>query len=468
MFLESLKREEAGLAICKPAEIKGVNYDSELVDTILDELGPQEIPPPELQIVCSALYEARGNNKTISRELYETLGGTKGILHGHFDRVLNQKISPDQKQLAQQVLVALVDDDGSMISLSSNELDSRLKKQKTDTAHLADVLDQLAAGHLLREEPNSADQAIMTYELAHDYLKDKLELTPTLQKRKIAQKLIEQKIPHYRRDGLLLSPDELALIIPQENYLSLDDDALELLQKSRRNVQQRQLRNGISSIAVNMFMVVAVLFLTGKLSTTFNLVYIFWLYVIAFAVIGGIRGWSKELLVSFSVLLALALNHVIRRYIPIAAALPETDVYIFWVRTLVLIILVFVGYQTVITIPHLAAPAHERLHDTYLGAILGALNGYLIAGTILYYMHVADYPFQDFISRPQDPALLQTVNHMMLYMPPQLLGEPGIYFAVILSLIFVIIIYARENIISFVSDTLKKIISKAGAKSSSV
>jgi hypothetical protein len=173
-----------------------------------------------------------------------------------------------------------------------------------------------------------------------------------------------------------------------------------------------------------------------------SIVYIFWMYVILFAIVGGMRGWAKELLVAFSVILALALNHVIRRYIPIAAALPESDVSLFWVRTIVLLVLVFFGYQTVITISRLAArAARERLQDTLFGVILGAFNGYLIAGTILYYMHVANYPFERVISRPQDPTLLQTVNQMMLYMPPQLLGEPGIYFAVILAFIFVIVVY---------------------------
>jgi len=173
-----------------------------------------------------------------------------------------------------------------------------------------------------------------------------------------------------------------------------------------------------------------------------SIVYIFWMFVILFAIVGGMRGWAKELLVAFSVILALALNHVIRRYIPVAAALPESDVTLFWVRTIVLLVLVFFGYQTVITISRLAArAARERLQDTLFGVILGAFNGYLIAGTILYYMHVADYPFQNVITKPQDPALLQTVNQMMLYMPPQLLGEPGIYFAVILAFIFVIVVY---------------------------
>src|SRR5262245_40200405 len=156
-----------------------------------------------------------------------------------------------------------------------------------------------------------------------------------------------------------------------------------------------------------------------------NIIYLFWMYVILFGLVGWMRGWAKELLVAFSVILALALNHVIRRYIPLARDLGETDVSLFWVRTIILIVLVYFGYQTVISIPHLASRARsERLQDTLFGAFLGGLNGYLVAGSILYYMHLADYPFPEVISKPADPALVQTVDLMMQYMPPQLLGEP--------------------------------------------
>lgn len=173
-----------------------------------------------------------------------------------------------------------------------------------------------------------------------------------------------------------------------------------------------------------------------------SIVYLFWMYVILFAIVGWMRGWAKELLVSFSVILALALNHVLRRYIPIAQALPESDVSLFWVRTIILLVLVYFGYQTVVSIPHLASRAvRERLQDTLFGAILGGINGYLIAGTILYYMNTANYPFENVISKPTDPVLLQTINQMMLYMPPQLLGEPGIYFAIILAFVFVLVVY---------------------------
>jgi len=173
-----------------------------------------------------------------------------------------------------------------------------------------------------------------------------------------------------------------------------------------------------------------------------SIVYVFWMYVILFGIIGAMRGWAKELLVSFSVILSLSLNHVLRKYIPLARDLTDTDPSLFWVRTIILLVLVYFGYQTVISIPHLASRAtRERLQDTLFGAILGGLNGYLVAGSVLYYVHVADYTFQNVILKPTDPELLQAVNQMMLYMPPRLLGEPGIYFAIILAFVFVLVVY---------------------------
>jgi len=173
-----------------------------------------------------------------------------------------------------------------------------------------------------------------------------------------------------------------------------------------------------------------------------SIVYVFWMYVFLFGVIGAMRGWAKELLVAFSVILSLALNHVLRKYIPLASNMAETDPSLFWVRTIILLVLVYFGYQTVVSIPHLASrAARERLQDTLFGAFLGGINGYLVSGSILYYVHIADYSFQNVITKPTDPTLLATVNQMMLYMPPQLLGEPGIYFAIILAMVFVLVVY---------------------------
>ena len=172
-----------------------------------------------------------------------------------------------------------------------------------------------------------------------------------------------------------------------------------------------------------------------------SIVYVFWMYVLLFGVIGMMRGWAKELLVSFSVILALALNLVLKQYIPMVKGLPDDSSSLFWIRSLVLLALVYFGYQTVAAVPHLASKAHrERLQDALVGAILGAINGYLIAGTLLFYNDQALYPFPNVVSTP--PAdLASAVKLMMTYMPPRLLGVPGIYFAVILCFIFVIVVY---------------------------
>ncbi|MBE0671682.1 MAG: CvpA family protein [Anaerolineales bacterium] len=172
-----------------------------------------------------------------------------------------------------------------------------------------------------------------------------------------------------------------------------------------------------------------------------SIVYIFWMYVLLFAVIGAMRGWAKELLVAFSVITSLAVNLLLEKYIPLVRDLDKTSSSVFWIRTIILTALVYFGYQTV-SIPRLASKAaRERLQDALFGAVLGALNGYFIAGTVLYYNHVANYPYSKIVSRATDPTIAEVIERMMLYMPPRFLGEPGIYFAVIIILIFIIVVY---------------------------
>jgi uncharacterized membrane protein required for colicin V production len=173
-----------------------------------------------------------------------------------------------------------------------------------------------------------------------------------------------------------------------------------------------------------------------------SLVYIFWMYVILFAVIGLLRGWAKELLVAFSVIVALTLNHVLRKYVPVVNQLPQESTSLFWVLSTVLVALVFFGYQTVALLPHLQSKAtRERLQDSLFGLIVGGINGYLIAGTILFYLVQTQYQVFPNVVLPPSPETDAAVQSLMAYMPPHLFGEPGIYFAVILCFIFVIVVF---------------------------
>jgi len=173
-----------------------------------------------------------------------------------------------------------------------------------------------------------------------------------------------------------------------------------------------------------------------------SMVYLFWMYVFVFAFIGAMRGWVKELLVSFSAITALAVNLLLEKYIPLVKELDQSGSSLFWIRSLILMTLVYFGYQTVVSIPRLASKAtRERLQDTLFGAVMGAFNGYLVVGSILFYNHMANYPYPDIMSRATDPVIVAAIDGLLKYMPPRFLGEPSIYFIVIIILIFIIVVF---------------------------
>jgi len=174
-----------------------------------------------------------------------------------------------------------------------------------------------------------------------------------------------------------------------------------------------------------------------------SLTVVFWMFVILFAVIGAMRGWAKELLVAFSVILALTFTTLLDNYIPFIRDVlkPDNPVLYFWLRCTIIVLLVFFGYQTP-NIPRFAPKMNrEKLQDTLLGVFLGAINGFLVIGTLWFFLSEAGYPF-NVISAPTPGSQIEKVALAMLqYMPPKLLGIPGIYFAVVIAFIFVLVVF---------------------------
>jgi uncharacterized membrane protein required for colicin V production len=170
---------------------------------------------------------------------------------------------------------------------------------------------------------------------------------------------------------------------------------------------------------------------------------IFYMYVILFAIVGAMRGWAKEILVSFSVVLSLFLIVVMETVTPFVRSLiQEHSSQQFWLRSIILLLLVFFGYQTP-SIGRLAGTARkEKISDTLLGIFIGAINGYLIFGTLWYFMDYAGYPFKYF--SPPDPATPWGIAalEMIPRLPPAwLLSGYWIYVAVGLAFLFVIVVF---------------------------
>ncbi|MDD5468004.1 MAG: CvpA family protein [Anaerolineales bacterium] len=176
-----------------------------------------------------------------------------------------------------------------------------------------------------------------------------------------------------------------------------------------------------------------------------GLSFAFWLFVALFAIIGGIRGWAKELLVTFSMIVSLFIITVLERYVPPVKVFfePPNSSQEFWVKFFIVGLLVFFGYQT----PNLQRIAgarfvRERLSDTMLGFFLGAINGFLIVSSVWYFMEQSDYPFRQFIIRPEAGNLLSAPALRLLpALAPRWLGAPTIYFAVAVSFLFVLVVF---------------------------
>ncbi len=161
--------------------------------------------------------------------------------------------------------------------------------------------------------------------------------------------------------------------------------------------------------------------------------------IIMFGIVGALRGWAKELLVSFSVILARFTELVMVVYIPVVntalqALDPETW---FYVRVATFIIIVSFGYATTVISTALGSRARkEKLQDTLLGFFLGAINGYLIAGMLWGFVHHLGYGIWG-ITAPVSEAALGLLE----YLPLGFLEGPALFVAVAISFAFVLIVF---------------------------
>jgi hypothetical protein len=163
---------------------------------------------------------------------------------------------------------------------------------------------------------------------------------------------------------------------------------------------------------------------------------LFWVFVLMFAVIGSMRGWSKEMLVTFSLILGIFVITVLLQFIPFMESYLAAggEDRAFTVRAVIMLAFAFFGYQS----PRLQRLSdvlvRERFQDSLLGIVIGALNGYFLVGSLMYYLHTFNYPFS-WVSAPGGEIL-----EFMAYMPPAWLGVPAVYFAVAVAFIFVVVV----------------------------
>jgi hypothetical protein len=228
-YLTEMTIEEAREAIIGPVRQvdSDVTYEQVLLDTLLAVLARDEMDLPELQILCSRLYELakeRAVNE-INRGLYEQAGGARGILTGYLDQAL-ARFSPEERSVAWHVLMELVDSLGQRRIISRSELGRQLDYTEES---LTPVLNRLVSSRLVQRTEGDR------YDLAHDYLAltIKERIGQAELEHKQIRELLQREVASWRASGSLISRDRLELINQQSHTLpELNSDELELLCRS--------------------------------------------------------------------------------------------------------------------------------------------------------------------------------------------------------------------------------------------
>ena len=133
MRLLPLTREQARQAISAPVERLNVSYESELIERLLDDLAGREVSvmPPQLQLVCSALYNRRqAREQQIGIIAYERLGGARGVLQQYLDDELT-RLGRDERAVARMVFEELVTSRGTKAVKRDDDLALALDMNKS-------------------------------------------------------------------------------------------------------------------------------------------------------------------------------------------------------------------------------------------------------------------------------------------------------------------------------------------------
>jgi hypothetical protein len=131
---------------------------------------------------------------------------------------------------------------------------------------------------------------------------------------------------------------------------------------------------------------------------------VLWGMVILFAIIGFSRGWTKEIIALTGVVLALFTLEQFKDVFlaPLTAgAQPAQQLYLYGG---ILLLITFFAYQTPDRFQQQTKKSRRsrggNLQESLLGAMIGGFNGYLVFGSLWYYMRDLGYPLAPNIPEP--------------------------------------------------------------------
>jgi uncharacterized membrane protein required for colicin V production len=165
------------------------------------------------------------------------------------------------------------------------------------------------------------------------------------------------------------------------------------------------------------------------------------LMIAMFGVIGFMRGWTKELIATAGIVLALfTLKQFETLFIdPLTDGKQNSK---FFLQAAILIVMAFLAYHTpperLVRTGRRTTSNREGIQDGILGALVGMWNGYLLIGSLWWYMDNLEYPLSPHIT----PVIAGTASANWVDILPLswLLGGDGGLLSLLMIALFVFVI----------------------------
>lgn len=122
-----------------------------------------------------------------------------------------------------------------------------------------------------------------------------------------------------------------------------------------------------------------------------------WMVAVLNAILGFLRGWRREIIVTAGVVLGMFVLFqfdVLLRGVFLASMGRDQN---FILQMLIFALIVYFAYRARFG---LSDRAREGLAAGILGSVMGFINGYMIGGMIWYFLDINEYPFSGFITAP--------------------------------------------------------------------
>jgi hypothetical protein len=163
-----------------------------------------------------------------------------------------------------------------------------------------------------------------------------------------------------------------------------------------------------------------------------------WILAGFFGLIGYLRGWDRELVVTAAIVLTsfmlMQFDSLLRTILPGVGS-----GQMFFIQLAIFFAIIFVVYNS----RNLAVRIEGRnIQSGILGIVVGALNGYLIGGALWYFLDINQYPLDQFLIAPNfatSPSI-EAVNWIPLVILSGGASGTGdvMSFAVLILLFFVL------------------------------